>query len=126
MNSYIYPGIKSPEQLEEETIITERDFLSYLEEEFNVPFSKLVEKTRKKEICEVRHIYCYVMHKKFHNTHTNIGKLLGGRDHSTSIHSYRKFLNLYETESNYRQKSNIIFNKIRLHKPKIKTHGLLH
>lgn len=47
-------------------------------------------KTRKKEIVNIRQIIMYVLREFFDISYPAIGKEIGGRDHTTVIHSYEK------------------------------------
>jgi chromosomal replication initiator protein len=43
-----------------------------------------------------------------------IGEFVGGRDHTTVIHSIREYKNRYQNEEHYRSMVNNIYNKIGL------------
>mgnify|MGYP001011191972 FL=1 len=47
-------------------------------------------KTRKKEIVNIRQITMYILREYFNISYPAIGKEIGGRDHTTVIHSYEK------------------------------------
>jgi len=57
---------------------------------FHLSREDLAGKSRTKEIVEARHITMYLLHEDSHQRTTDIGRLLGGRDHSTVIHGLRK------------------------------------
>ncbi|MCD5389898.1 MAG: chromosomal replication initiator protein DnaA [Candidatus Pacebacteria bacterium] len=50
----------------------------------------IYEKTRKKEIVNIRQITMYMLREYFNISYPAIGKEVGGRDHTTVIHSYEK------------------------------------
>lgn len=50
----------------------------------------IYEKTRKKEIVNIRQITMYMLREYFNISYPAIGKEIGGRDHTTVIHSYEK------------------------------------
>ncbi len=59
-------------------------------EYFNVAPEALSSKSRAREIADARHIAMYLMRDDAHLRTTDIGRILGGRDHSTVIHGLRK------------------------------------
>ena len=50
----------------------------------------IYKKTRKKEIVHIRQISMYVLREYFNISYPAIGKEIGGRDHTTVIHSYER------------------------------------
>lgn len=59
-------------------------------EYFDLPADALDGKSRAREIAEARHITMYLLREDAHQRITDIGHLLGNRDHSTIIHGLRK------------------------------------
>ncbi len=59
---------------------------------YSIDPQKIYEKTRKKEIVYIRQITMYVLREFFNISYPAIGKEIGGRDHTTVIHSYEKVL----------------------------------
>jgi chromosomal replication initiator protein len=57
---------------------------------YNMNPKLIYEKTRKKEIVLVRQIVMYILREYFNISYPAIGKEIGGRDHTTVIHSYEK------------------------------------
>jgi len=57
---------------------------------FDVDQSSIYEKTRRKEIVKPRQIIMYILREDFQVSYPAIGKKLGGRDHTTVIHSCEK------------------------------------
>lgn len=57
---------------------------------FDLPPDALAGKSRTREIVEARHIAMYLLREDAQQRITEIGCLLGGRDHSTVIHGLRK------------------------------------
>lgn len=51
---------------------------------------QIYQKTRKKEIVNIRQIIMYILREYFNISYPAIGKEIGGRDHTTVIHSYEK------------------------------------
>ena len=64
---------------------------------------KVYEKTRKKEIVYVRQIVMYILREYFNISYPAIGKEIGGRDHTTVIHSYERVLSNLKEDPNLQQ-----------------------
>ena len=60
---------------------------------FDVEPSSIYEKTRRKEIVKPRQLIMYILREDFHVSYPAIGQKLGGRDHTTVIHSCEKIKN---------------------------------
>ena len=50
----------------------------------------MYEKTRRKEIVKARQVIMYILREDFNESYPSIGTKLGGKDHTTVIHSYEK------------------------------------
>jgi chromosomal replication initiator protein len=57
---------------------------------YNLDDSLVYEKTRRKEIVKARQMIMYVLREDFNESYPSIGMKLGGKDHTTVIHSYEK------------------------------------
>ena len=57
---------------------------------YDVPEKSIYEKTRKKEVVKPRQIIMYILREEFNVSYPSIGEKLGGRDHTTVIHSCEK------------------------------------
>jgi len=57
---------------------------------YEVAEKSIYEKTRKKEVVKPRQIIMYVLREEFNVSYPSIGEKLGGRDHTTVIHSCEK------------------------------------
>jgi chromosomal replication initiator protein len=53
----------------------------------------IYEKTRRKEIVHARQIIMFMLREDFNESYPSIGAKLGGKDHTTVIHSYEKIKN---------------------------------
>lgn len=66
---------------------------------FDIDQSSIYEKTRRKEIVKPRQIIMYLLREDFQVSYPAIGKKLGGRDHTTVIHSCEKIKNELKTDT---------------------------
>ena len=57
---------------------------------FDIDESSIYEKTRRKEVVKPRQIIMYILREDYQVSYPAIGKKLGGRDHTTVIHSCEK------------------------------------
>ncbi|MEK9177611.1 MAG: chromosomal replication initiator protein DnaA [Patescibacteria group bacterium] len=57
---------------------------------YNINEDSIYNKTRKKEIVKPRQVVMYILREDFSISFPSIGDKLGGRDHTTVIHSYEK------------------------------------
>ena len=57
---------------------------------YEISESSIYEKTRKKEVVRPRQIIMYILREEFNVSYPTIGEKLGGRDHTTVIHSCEK------------------------------------
>jgi chromosomal replication initiator protein len=57
---------------------------------YNLDEQVIYDKTRRKEIVRARQIIMYVLREDFNESYPSIGAKLGGKDHTTVIHSYEK------------------------------------
>jgi chromosomal replication initiator protein len=57
---------------------------------YNIEPESIYKKTRKKEIVKPRQLIMYLLREDYNMPYPTIGQKLGGRDHTTVIHSYEK------------------------------------
>jgi chromosomal replication initiator protein len=57
---------------------------------YNIDQASIYEKTRRKEVVKPRQIIMFILREDFQISYPAIGKKLGGRDHTTVIHSCEK------------------------------------
>jgi chromosomal replication initiator protein len=61
-----------------------------ISEYYNLDESIIYEKTRRKEIVKARQVIMFILREDFNESYPSIGLKLGGKDHTTVIHSYEK------------------------------------
>lgn len=57
---------------------------------YEIEESSIYEKTRKKEVVKPRQVTMYILREEYGVSYPSIGEKLGGRDHTTVIHSCEK------------------------------------
>ena len=83
-------------------------------EYFAVPFNKLLEKTRKREIVQARQITMYLAKSFTKNSLKCIGEHFGGRDHTTVIHSCQTVKDLMDTDTMFKENVMELTQKVQL------------
>ncbi len=67
-----------------------KDVVKIVSDHYNLEESSIYEKTRRKEIVKARQVVMYLLREDFNVSYPLIGQKLGGKDHTTVIHSYLK------------------------------------
>ena len=70
-----------------------KDVVKIVSEHYKLEEASVYEKTRKKEIVKARQIVMYLLREDFNVSYPLIGQKLGGKDHTTVIHSCLKIKN---------------------------------
>ncbi len=69
----------------------------------NVPVEALTSKRREKQVAYARHLAMYLLRDIAQQSYAQIGRLLGGRDHTTVLHGFRRIDELLETDPDVRR-----------------------
>jgi len=70
--------------------VSVKDLVERVARYYNIEDTVIYEKTRKKEVVKPRQVIMYLMREDFSVSYPSIGQKLGGRDHTTVIHSCEK------------------------------------
>lgn len=70
-----------------------KDVVKIISDFYNIKEDSIYEKTRHKEVIRPRQIIMYILREDFNISYPSIGQKLGGRDHTTVIHSCEKIKN---------------------------------
>ena len=70
--------------------VTAEDVIKLISDYYKIEREVICQKTRKKEIVKPRQIIMYILREDFSISYPTIGQKLGGRDHTTVIHSCEK------------------------------------
>ena len=76
-----------------------KDVIKTIAQFYNVEEGSIYEKTRRKEVVKPRQLIMYVLREDFDVSYPSIGEKLGGRDHTTVIHSCEKIKNELKVDS---------------------------
>ncbi|MQN01995.1 MAG: chromosomal replication initiator protein DnaA [bacterium LCO1.1] len=103
-------NIIAPEKPRE---ITPQLIVEVVAESYGITVDQMISKNKSKNITEPRQIAMYLCRELTNNPLESIGKLLGGRDHSTIIHGANKVADEYKRNEEYRKQIDSIKNKIK-------------
>jgi chromosomal replication initiator protein len=67
-----------------------KDIVKIVSDFYNIDEDSIYNKTRRKEVVRPRQVVMYILREDFSISFPSIGEKLGGRDHTTVIHSYEK------------------------------------
>lgn len=74
-------------------LVSAKEVVKTVAEFYNIEEQLIYDKTRKKEIIKPRQIIMYILREDFNISYPAIGEKLGGRDHTTVMHSCEKIKN---------------------------------
>ncbi len=79
--------------LKPKRMIAPKEVVKMIADFYHVEEESIYEKTRRKEVIKPRQIAMYILREDFNISYPSIGEKLGGRDHTTVIHSCEKIKN---------------------------------
>jgi len=74
-------------------LVSTKEVVKTVAEFYNIEDQLIYDKTRKKEVIKPRQIIMYILREDFNISYPAIGERLGGRDHTTVMHSCEKIKN---------------------------------
>ncbi len=85
--------------LKQKKLLSYKEVVKIISDFYKIEEESIYEKTRKKEIIKPRQIIMYILREDFSISYPSIGEKLGGRDHTTVIHSCEKIKNDIKNDS---------------------------
>ncbi len=76
-----------------------KEVIKIISEYYGITETEVFEKTRKKEVVKPRQVIMYILREDFDVSYPTIGEKLGGKDHTTVMHSYEKVKEDLKTDS---------------------------
>ncbi len=76
--------------VKQKTMLSHKEVVKIIADFYKIEEEIIYEKTRKKEVIKPRQIIMYILREDFSISYPSIGEKLGGRDHTTVIHSCEK------------------------------------
>ncbi|MDE2038331.1 MAG: chromosomal replication initiator protein DnaA [Patescibacteria group bacterium] len=71
-------------------LLSVKEVVKAVSDFYNIEEDMIYNKTRRKEVVRPRQVVMYILREDFNVSFPSIGDKLGGRDHTTVIHSYNK------------------------------------
>jgi chromosomal replication initiator protein len=71
-------------------LVSVKDVIKVVADFYNISETSIYEKTRKKEVVKPRQVIMYLLREDLNISYPSIGEKMGGRDHTTVIHSCEK------------------------------------
>jgi chromosomal replication initiator protein len=88
--------------------ISVKEVIKIISDFYSIEEEAIYEKTRRKEVVKPRQVIMYVLREDFNISFPSIGQKLGGRDHTTVIHSCDKIKNELKSDTVLLQELNQI------------------
>jgi chromosomal replication initiator protein len=79
--------------------ISVKDVIKTVASYYNISEESIYDKTRKKEVVKPRQVIMFLLREDFNISYPSIGEKMGGRDHTTVIHSCEKVKDELKTNS---------------------------
>lgn len=76
--------------IKQKKLLSYKEVVKIISDFYKIEEETIYEKTRKKEVIKPRQIIMYILREDFSISYPSIGEKLGGRDHTTVIHSCEK------------------------------------
>ncbi len=76
--------------IKQKKLLSYKEVVKIISDFYKIEENSIYEKTRKKEVIKPRQIIMYILREDFNISYPSIGEKLGGRDHTTVIHSCEK------------------------------------
>jgi len=76
--------------IKQKKMLSYKEVVKIISDFYKIEEETIYEKTRKKEVIKPRQIIMYILREDFSISYPSIGEKLGGRDHTTVIHSCEK------------------------------------
>ena len=88
--------------------VSVKDVLKAISTFYEIDESSITDKTRKKEVVKPRQVAMYILREDYGVSYPSIGQKMGGRDHTTVIHSCEKIKNDIKNSNQLLQEVNQI------------------
>jgi chromosomal replication initiation ATPase DnaA len=113
ISPYVYVGIRGADipikfrksLKEQKPLYTQQMVVEAVEDVMGIAFVEMQSKYRFRQITQARNMYCYYMYKHLGWTLLEIGKSIGGRDHTTVMHNIKVHDDMCYSDTEFEKKS---------------------
>jgi chromosomal replication initiator protein len=93
-------------------IISPKKIIQTVADFYDLKEREILSSSRKKEVVRPRQIAMYLLKEELKSSYPFIGRRLGGKDHTTAIHSYEKIAKELETDENLNNEISLIKQRV--------------
>ena len=93
-------------------IVNAKKIIKVVSEFYDLKERDLTSSSRKKEIVKPRHVAMYLLREELKSSFPFIGRKLGGKDHTTAIHAYKKISNEIDQNGGLPEEISLIKQRI--------------
>jgi len=94
------------------SLINDKDIIKTVADFYGISVNSLIGTSRQRELVIPRQIAMYLMREELNNSFPLIGRIFGGRDHTTVMHAYQKIKNEIEQEGRIKQEVEYIKERL--------------
>ena len=87
-------------------LISTKEVIKLVSDFYNIDEQSIYDKTRRKDIIRPRQVVMYLLREDFNISYPSIGQKIGGRDHTTVIHSCEKIKGELQIDNSLNQEIN--------------------
>ncbi|OGZ17814.1 MAG: hypothetical protein A2Z78_01155 [Candidatus Nealsonbacteria bacterium RBG_13_36_15] len=99
--------IQSPKKM-----VSPKKIIQVVAEFYDLKEKDILSSSRKREIVQPRHLIVYLLREELKNSFPFIGRKIGGKDHTTAIHSYEKIKKELISNENLKEEIDLIRQRI--------------
>ncbi|MFC1645394.1 chromosomal replication initiator protein DnaA [Patescibacteria group bacterium] len=92
--------------------ITHRDVIQTVADFYDLTYEDLVNKGRRKRVAIPRQIAMFIIRNELKSSYPEIGEFLGGRDHTTVMHAFKKIDRELKEDTKLKENIEILVDKI--------------
>lgn len=110
--AYQMPNVPTVNNIRIDNNSRKEQVMKLVTEHFGVSKEVITSKTRKREIVYPRQIVAYLLHVTTTLTYFEISLFLGGKEHTTALHSVATIKDLMDTDERIKEEVDYLRNKI--------------
>lgn len=113
ISPYVYVGIRGADipikfrksLKEQKPLYTQQMVIEAVQDVMGISYQEMQSKYRFRQITQARNMYCHYMYQYLGWTLLEIGKSIGGRDHTTVMHNIKVHSDMCYSDAEFEKKS---------------------